>query len=408
MGTLRAGMRAVTVAIVSIGLFAIGCAERRPRVVPTSEPAPPSHDDAPPAPPKPPPDTASKVTAARVIVTGVLLRRGAEIEICPGESVAPCPGIRVQGKVEDAWLSDNEKISVWRLSGSFDGTTLVLDAPAQPTTSTSEPNFKNGCPELQKPKKGAVNPDLELMRTVERLVQEAGERVAGSWWDRERQTMVISVTGDPSGLRQSAAKLAPGARICVQGQARNSEAELERKRAKADEILRKHGVVWSGSGGDVTRNEIVYDAEAIDPATLAELARETGDAIRVVAFIELLEHGLEQMPMPAARGDLALATKKSRSAGGMAALGQFKVRYDRVQRCVYFDANEERMLPVWPFGYWATSSPLVIYDYDGNVVAKEGDAIELGGGMVDIEHAGADNSCGAKQAWITSSDGRVR
>jgi hypothetical protein len=374
-------MRAVTVAIVSIGLAAIGCAERRPRVVPTSAPTP-------------------KVTSARVIVTGVLLRRGAEIEICPGEGVAPCPGIRVEGKVEDAWLSDHEKTSVWRLSGTFDGTTLVLDAPAQAATPTSRPDFKNSCPEFQKPAKGAVNPSLELMKLIERLVQEAGDRVAGSWWDRERQTMVISVTGDPSALRQSAAKQAPGARICVQGQARYSEAELERKRAKADEILRKHGVVWSGSGGDVTRNEVVYDAEAIDAATLAELARETGEAIRVVAFIELVEHTLEQMPVPAPRGDVLLVTKKARSSGGMAALGKFKVQYDSALRCVYFASNEERMLPVWPFGYWATSSPLVIYDFDGNVVAKEGDTIELGGGMVDIEHAGTDATCGAKQAWI--------
>lgn len=393
-------MRAVTVAIALFGLVAIGCAERRPRVVPTSEPAPSPLDDAPPAPAKPPPDTAPKITSARVIVTGVLLRRGAEIEICPGEGVGSCPGIRVEGKVEDAWLSEDTKVFVWRLSGAFDGTTLVFDAPAQPTTRTSVPDFKNSCPEYQKPKTGAVNPDLELMKTVERLVQEAGERTAGSWWDRERQTMVISITGDPSALRKRATELAPRARICVQGRARYSEAELERRRAKADEVLRKHGVVWSGSGGDVTRNELVYNAEAIDPHTLAELARETGDAIRVVAFIELLEHRLDQMPAPAARGDVVLVTSKSRGGGGMAALGRFKVHYDSAQRCVYFGTSEERMLPVWPFGYWASSSPLTIYDYDGNVVAKEGDAIELGGGMVDIEHARADNTCGAKQAWI--------
>jgi hypothetical protein len=79
-----------------------------------------------------------------------------------------------------------------------------------------------------------------------------------------------------------------------------------------------------------------YDAEAIDAATLAEIERQAGQAIQVVAFIELPEHSLEQMPVPPARGDVVLVTKNTRS----------------------------------------------------------------GGGMVDVEHARANDSCGAKQAWI--------
>ena len=76
------------------------------------------------------------------------------------------------------------------------------------------------------------------------------------------------------------------------------------------------------------------------------------------------------------------------------------VRYDAAQRCVYLSTPEQRVLPVWPFGYWATSSPFAIYDYDGKAIARDGDTLQLGGGMVDVEHAGADNACGAKQAWI--------
>lgn len=43
--------------------------------------------------------------SAPVVVTGVLMRRGPDVEICPGDSVRTCPGVAVDGKVEDAWLS---------------------------------------------------------------------------------------------------------------------------------------------------------------------------------------------------------------------------------------------------------------------------------------------------------------
>jgi hypothetical protein len=281
----------------------------------------------------------------------------------------------------------------------YDGTKLVLDAPAQSTTLATEADYRNSCPEFQKLTKG-VNPDPDLAEKVGAFVAEHAERVAGSWWDRERQTMVVWVTGDPSDVRTQVAKSAPGARVCVQGQARYSEGELERLRAKSDVILRERGVTWSGSGGYVTRNAVVYDADAIDAETLAQLKSETGEAIVVEAFIELLDRKLEQMPEPAPRGDVALVTSRSRSGAGMSALGRFTVHYDAELRCAYFDADGQRTLPVWPFGYWATSSPLKVYDYDDKLVVQEGAALELGGGMVDVEHARAANACGAKHAWI--------
>lgn len=358
------------------------------------------------APPSQAPSTAADapprtegLAAVRAVVTGVLLRRDDHVEICPGSVVGACPGIRVVGTVEDAWISEPDHVAVWRLAGVYDGTKLVLEAPARPTTLTAEPDYRNSCAEFQEVRKG-VNPDSDLAETVGAFVSEHAERVAGHWWDRERQTMVIWVTGEPSELNSRIAKRAPGARVCVQGQARYSQAELERLRAKADLILRERGVVWSGSFGDVTRNVIAYDADTIDAETIAELKRETGDAIQVDAFIELTEHALAQLPVPAPRGDVELVTSRSRSGAGMSALGRFAVRYDAQQRCVYFEAEGGRTLPVWPFGYWATSSPLKIYDHDGNLVAQEGAALELGGGMVDIEHAGANNACGAKRAWI--------
>lgn len=381
------------IAVLLAVVTAIGCTARKP-LSPARTPTP--------APAEASPSTAPKVASVRVLVTGVLLRRRDGIEICHSDADARCPGIRVEGKVEDAWISEPGKASVWRMSGVYDGTTLVLDAPAQPTTITAQPDYRNSCPEFQQPKKG-VNPALSLETTVEAFVSEHAERVAGVWWDREHQTMVVWVTGDPAELKRLAAERAPGARLCVQGQARFSQPELERARAKADAILREHGVVWSGSGGDAVHNDIAYEADVIDAETLAHLKRETGDAIRVVAFIELVEHKLDQLPVAPMRGDVALVTRNSRSLGGMAALGRFTVHYDPERRCVYFGTPDERVLPVWPFGYWATSNPLKVYDFDDNVVAQEGATLELGGGQVDIEHVHADNPCGAKVAWISSS-----
>jgi hypothetical protein len=85
----------------------------------------------------------------------------------------------------------------------------------------------------------------------------------------------------------------------------------------------------------------------------------------------------------------------------MHALGRFSVHYDADGRCVYLkDANGERLLPVWPFGYWATAKPFVVYDYDDQPVARPGEVIEFGGGNVDVQHVKAPSSCGAKTAWI--------
>jgi hypothetical protein len=166
-------------------------------------------------------------------------------------------------------------------------------------------------------------------------------------------------------------------------------------------VLTERGISLSGSWLDVVENQVVYQADAIDAPTLAQLAREAGDSIQVVAFIELSQHALEQMPVPAPRGDVSLVTSKTRSGAGMAALGRFTIHYDAELRCVYLDAQGERLLPVWPFGYWATASPLRVFDYDDNVVAEAGATIEMGGGQVDAQHIRTTtNTCGAKTAWV--------
>jgi hypothetical protein len=166
-------------------------------------------------------------------------------------------------------------------------------------------------------------------------------------------------------------------------------------------VLTERGIAWSSSSLDVVRNQVVYEAEAIDAETLAQLAREAGDCIRVVAFIELTQHRLAQMPVASARGDVALVTAKTRSGEGMAALGFFSVQYDPELRCVYLqDRAGKRLLPIWPFGYFATSSPFAVFDYDGNAIGEPGATLEFGGGEVDVQHIATPNTCGAKAAWV--------
>jgi len=166
-------------------------------------------------------------------------------------------------------------------------------------------------------------------------------------------------------------------------------------------VLKDGGVVWSSSSLDVVKNRVVYDAEVLDAPTRAKLTQEVGEAVLVLAFIQLPEHAIHQLPVAPPRGDVALVTQTSRSAASMAALGRFSVNYDAAQRCVYLEGGSgERILPVWPFGYWATANPLVVYDYDDQPVAGPGKVVEFGGGGVDVVHVQAASSCGAKTAWI--------
>jgi hypothetical protein len=333
-----------------------------------------------------------------VIVTGVLVRRGAVVEICPGNSHRACAGIEVIGQVPEAWLSTPERVSVWRVSGRFDGSKLSPSG-AEPSKLGGRPDYRNACAEFQAPMAGQ-NPDDRLSADVAAILAEEAARVAGNWWDMQRQTMVISVKGDAADLTKRVRSRFPKSRICIQ-QARFSERELEDARARADGILKEGGVAWSSSSLDVVHNRVVYDADVLDAPTLARLKQETGDAVVVTAFIELPEHALNRLPAPPQRGDVPLVTQTSRSAASMGALGRFSVNYDAAGHCVYLQSEGgERLLPVWPFGYWATANPLVIYDFDDQPVARPGQVVEFGGGGVDVQHVKAPSSCGAKTAWI--------
>lgn len=85
-----------------------------------------------------------------------------------------------------------------------------------------------------------------------------------------------------------------------------------------------------------------------------------------------------------------LVTQPAGPANGEDAQIRGFLRYDPKRDCVYLgppgvafrDRLDERTLPVWPHGYTAEgeAGEVRIYDEDGNLVAKEGDAITAGGG----------------------------
>ncbi|WP_437971075.1 hypothetical protein WMF04_18090 [Sorangium sp. So ce260] len=343
---------------------------------------------------------------ARVVVTGVVMARGAELEICPGEYVRACAGLVVEGALDAAFVSTAKKPVVVRVPGVFDGARLRVDGAVEKADIARPLDFNNRCPEFQQRLPGG-NPTEQLQSVAERIEQAHPERFAGKWWDRERQTLALWLTGDVTALKREIQRDAPGARLCVLGNARYSQRALETARARADAILAESGVLMSSSSEDTLGNRVVYNAEAIDPTTLERLRRELGDAVRVVSFIELRDGPLATLPQAPRAGDIPLVTSRLRSGVGMAALGRFSVHLDAEQRCVYLqDATGRRVLPVWPFGYSATRDPFAIRDFDGNVVARPGATLDFGGGMVDVPHIQTSNTCGAQVAWVGQPSGR--
>jgi len=237
------------------------------------------------------------------------------------------------------------------------------------------------------------------------------DRFAGMWWDRARAVMTVRLTGDDIENHRRALEDAAGEdmAVCVSGGADYSEAALiDIQRRVFDLIDREATAMWASSVGALT-NRVEVMVEYLDGATRALVESEFGDAVVFEAFVEVLEGTIADLPAqePAHPGDVKLLTQSNRAGGGMQALGTFEVAFDQDLGCVFFPGDESspdgrgRIVPVWPFGYTAESNPLRIYDQDGELVAEEGDVIQMGGGFV--EHVTENELCGAGGAWIMSS-----
>jgi hypothetical protein len=201
--------------------------------------------------------------------------------------------------------------------------------------------------------------------------------------------------------------------ICVAGGARFSETDLLEASGLLSGFVDSRGLplATSGYGLDGRENRIDLPVEELDAETREALAELVGERVIPHAFIYMLDAPLAELPepIPVVEGDVEILTSRTRFGGGMTALGLFTVGYDPELNCVFLGEgsagaepeNSARTVPVWPFGYSATSSPLIIYDYDGNLFATEGEDIELGGGHVDVGFVDG-NTCGAAGAWIVN------
>jgi hypothetical protein len=354
-----------------------------------------------PASPSPPaaPSPAPKPARVAVTITGVL-SRGPDglLEICPGESLRPCPGVRVVGELSPALVSSQEPALIVRLTGTYDGAELTVSGgtPVGPGRRSFTPPLECPTPRRKLPAVHMASTAADARRTE--LERRHPERFAGGWWDRQRGVYTLWFTGELNEAEEPRARDG----VCVVGGARYSMREL---RARWDQILpllEELGVLLVGGGPDVSKNRVLVQVENIDQARLARVHAAGAGAVDVLSFIELAADPLEDLPSPPTRGDVPLITSPLRSSYvHMHALGRFDVRLDEAARCVYLQKTQpnERLLPLWPFGYAAYTGPLRIVDFDDVEVARTGEAVAFGGGYLPLPAALRDRACGAESAW---------
>lgn len=358
-----------------------------------------------------PPTTAASTTEAGVAVTITatpVQQADGSIELCPAGINGPCPGIVLDGDLDPDLISAPDQSTVIQVSGTYDGRRLTpTSEPTQIEHPSTDPlDFSSLCDDLE------GNPGGPSENLTQGLAEYAAGQpdYAGMWWDQASWVMTVWFVGDDVTDHQDAIiALSPDEPVCVAGGARFSEAEL----LEAMDLLptlydtRGRPLTAASYGADTIRNHIPLSVEEIDPETRRLIEDAVGARVALLPFIEMLDAPLGELPepVPVVEGDVDLMTSEIRAAAGMDALGTFEVRYDADVNCVYLTGaagdTGYRLAPVWPFGYSATSAPLTVYDYDGNVVVTESETIELGGGAVDAAFVDGD-VCGADEAWVVN------
>jgi hypothetical protein len=344
-----------------------------------------------------------------VIVTATPVEQpDGSVELCPPGRSGPCPGIALAGEIDHEMLTTEGTPTVVQVSGVYDGRSLTpsSDPIAIDYPPIAEPDFSSLCPDLHGT--ASVNPDEDLQTSIGTYIEQQPD-FAEMWWDRESAILTIWFKGeDVKAHRTAIESLAEGEPVCVAGGADFSLAELLEASNLIQSFRDSRGqpLATGGYGVGGLENRIDLAVEEIDVATRIALTELVGERVVLYPFIELIEADLSALPppKPAIEGDVDILTSDVRNAGGMAALGHFTLSYDLDLNCVYFGdpGSDERIVPVWPFGYSATNDPMTVYDYDGNPVAGEGDEIELGGGNVGLSGIEGE-TCGATSSWIVSS-----
>lgn len=335
------------------------------------------------------------------------------VELCPPGMTGKCPGIQLDGELPSGLLSDESTTKLVQVTGWYDGAAIVptSDPVEVEYPPADQPDFSSLCPDMRGT--ASVNPDDAVTEALADYVADRAD-YAAMWWDPESAVMTVWFVGDDVSDQAGAiAELVADEPVCVAGGAAFSESELMEAADLLNGVRDSRGLPLATFGYAVggRSNRIEVPVEGLDTQTRRAIADLVGDRVALYPFLEILGSSLADLPepVPVVPGDVELLTSRVRSGGGMLALGQFRVEHDPDLNCVYFPGNDSgdggRTVPVWPFGYSATASPLTIYDYDGEMIAGEGDTIELGGGFVDLDFldqmAGA-NACGATGAWIVN------
>ncbi len=354
--------------------------------------------------PAAPPDGAILITAFGVVQP----RDDGSLEICPAPS-DECAGITIDGDI----TPPDTDLPVMKLTGWYDGAALTVTASEVPDLSgLTDRDFTTPCEDLRG--SGSVgNPPTDSEDAVWAYLETIPDRYAGRWWDATNGVMTIWMTGEDVADHRAALEAAAGEneRVCVIGGADYTEAALIDVQGQLFDVIDMEATALSSSSLDTLGNRVEVTLEYLDAPTRAQIERQFGDAVVFIPFIEVLEGTIADLPdqVAARPGDVELLTNSTRAGGGMDALGTFEVRFDAERRCVYFvDGGDDtggdgRTVPIWPFGYTATAVPLQIFDQDGRLVAREGDVIQMGGGLVGPPSDDRPENCTATNVWIMSS-----
>jgi hypothetical protein len=345
-----------------------------------------------------------------VRLTGILARSDdGTSEICPSEG-PDCAGIPLMGQV----LEPADAGRVLSVTGWYDGAAVQVTASELPPTSKyDETDFSTPCTDLRG--EPSVNPPDAPINAVGEYAETIPDRFAGIWWDRRAAVLTVKLTDDDIDAHRLAIEQAAGDQltVCVVGGAQYSEAELRDIQEMLPDLIDQQATALWALSVDTFSNRVEVAMEHLDGPTRQKVTDRFGEAVVFHAFLEVLDGTIADLPepVPAHPGNVVLLTNPNRASGGMDALGAFEIAFDKERRCVYFTEDEPgadgsaRIVPVWPFGYTAESDPLRIYDHNGELVAEEGDTIQMGGGYV--EYVTDQELCGAGGAWIMSSHPQV-
>ena len=302
---------------------------------------------------------------------------------------------------------DGQYPAVITLQGIYDGSRLIPTGEASrlsPYPPFGPTEYASLCTGMT----GSGNPD-SYVESLTSYTQTVPDAFAGMWWDQSTSVMTLWFVGDDIEGHRAAIEAATGTtkEVCVAGGARYSEAEL----LEAMELLAgitddREDLATGGYGTNTLANRIDLTIQEIDAALRQKIADTVGERVVLFPYLELVNDTLADLPapLPAVPGNVDLLTNRLRYGGGMDALGQFRLGYDTDLDCIYFDGSESgggRTVPVWPFGYSAINDPVEVCDYDGELIATQGQLLELGGGFAGVEFVDG-NKCGAVSAWIVS------